>query len=56
MKDKRVSLPGCCWATGVSPTTCDNSVFDQMNTKLLTKEHLSLINYEQKVEHLAVVM
>jgi len=26
MKDKRTSLPGCCWATGVSPTTCDNSV------------------------------
>jgi len=26
------------------------------NTKLLTKEHVSLINYEQKVEHLAVVM
>jgi len=26
MKDKRTSLPGCCWATGVSPTTRDNSV------------------------------
>jgi len=26
MKDKHTSLPGCCCATGVSPTTRDNSV------------------------------
>jgi len=26
MKDKRTPLLGCCWATGVSPTTRDNSV------------------------------
>jgi len=26
MKDKRTSVTGWCWATGVSPTTRDNNV------------------------------
>jgi len=58
MKDTRIYLA----AVGLRESLQDSNDARALarvwstNTKLLTKENVSLINYEQKVEHFAVVM